>query len=399
MKRETWIALLCGVLAVGGACGGGDDDDDDGDDQPDASPGDEPDAAPGASHTGQALLLDLAFQNLPELGRGVLLELLFQDKAETKAFSYEESPGSPFACKVTEFTPEDFEPPGVDEGTFQYTVAGGPEFPPCTYVPEEGYRCIGVTGAGGDIAVVDAKMDLFSLTNPKVTFGADEVGRLLDISGSANPSNNGQFPIVDAAGDNTIIFVNQTPGAAAEKGTAAEYLTLAGVGLAEQNEILADDAQVTFALNASDGAVAEDFSRPIDIGDAFVIDDASADLIAAIPTDGSSFTIGCDGEGGSCGVATASLLQIVATDGDISQVPPFVLPPPRKKATTVFCVFLALSVTVNQASSQYIADVGATRIRAVFGRANNQFFAQQNVEMLIAAGHALGGITDPRAAR
>jgi hypothetical protein len=397
MKRHLWTAMFCTLLSVSVACGDDDGDDDDTDgDQPDASTGDGPDASAGSTHTGQALLLDLEFLNFPFLERGALLEVLFQEKATTIAPSYEESPGSPFACKVTEYTPATFAPIGVGEGTFQYTATGGPDYPPCNFVPGEGYRCVGVVGGGGTIAVDNAKMGTFSLTNEDVTFGEDEIGRLLNVSGAANPSNNGTFPILASPSENTVIFLNQQPGAAAEElGKKSAYQTVAGFGPAGTDQLLPDNSEVTFALTASEDGEAEDFTRTIDIGDAFTLDTESLETIINIPTDGSSFTIGCNGPGGTCNVATASLLQIIATDGDTSTVPPFGLPVPAKKGITMLCVFLAGSVTVNEMASAYIQDVNPTRIRTVFVRANNQLFTQPRVEMLIAAGHAIGGFTDP----
>lgn len=392
LGRDLQISLLCALTGLGVACGG-DDDDDDGGDAPDAAV-DVPDAAPAATHTGQIILLSGRFQNYPELGEGALLETTFQVKADVVPPSYEESPGSPFACKVYEFTPETYEPDGVNEGTLQFSATGGPEYPPCNYVPGQGYRCVGVMGTGGDIQVLDPKNGIFTLTNAAVTFGADEVGRFLVVQGASVPTNNGQFPIVMAMGDNTIAFRNPQPGAAEELGTSANYLTLAGFGPAGSPQGLPDDSTVTFALTAGGDGDLEDFTQTVDVGDSFTLDTASQALISDLPVDGSEFVIGCDGEGGECGTAAASLINIFASDGDTSQLPPFVLPPPQTKAVQIFCVFLAGRATVPPEASAYLQSSGATRMRAVFVRANNMLFTQAKADMQVAAGHAVAGFTD-----
>lgn len=394
LTRPISTSFFCALLALGPACGD-DDGDGNGTGGPEADAAPEADASPGATHTGQALFLQGSFIDFPQFGQGALLETLFRPKEDVVAPSFEEAPGSPFACKVFEFTPEEYAPPGLDEGTMQFSVEGGPEFPPCNYVPGQGYRCIGVTGEGGDIGVVDAEMGLFSLSNPEVTFGADEVGRFVVISGSATASNNGQFPIVGANGDNTIVYMNPKPGAAEEAGTAATYLTLAGFGPAGQNEPVANDAQVTFEFTGGGEGHVGDFTRTLDIGDDFTLDTASAALLSDLPLDGSEFTIGCAGEGGECGTSMASILNIITTDATIPPgLPPVVLPPPETKAVQVFCIFLSGSATVPAEASQYIADSGATRIRSVFVRATPVQFTQDQVEILVAAGHAQAGFTN-----
>jgi hypothetical protein len=402
LGKYLGTGLLCAVIAaVSPACGdddddgggGGDDSTDDGGTTVDAGGGGA-DAAPVATHTGQVLLLQGQFLSFPELGQGVIAEATFQAKADLVPPSFEESPGSPFACKAFEFTPETFAPAGRDEGTVQYTIDGGPEIPPCAYVPGQGYRCVGAMGTGGDIQVIDQVMGLYSLTDAQITLGGDEVGRFLVVNGAKTPANNGQFPIVMAMGDNTVAFLN-TQGGAEELATAGTYLTVAGFGPAGQTAPVADDAQVTFALTAGgEGDVAE-YSQAVDIGNAFTLDTASQTAINAVPVDGSEFTISCDGEGGDCGASAATLVNLIGTDGDITGLPPFVLPPPQSKAVQIFCVFLAGRATVPAAASQYLVDSGATRIRTVFVRANNMLFNQAKIEMQVAAGHAVAGFTDP----
>src|SRR5262245_10068877 len=256
---RTIGACLCAALAaVSVACG----DDDGGGDRADASPGGA-DAAVDGGVTPHfimtGLLGEISSPAIPQAGDGLLSVIYFVP--DPVAPDYEETPGSPLDCKAWDLTPAEFATNliGVDVGTIQWTIADGPVMPPCNFVEGRGYTCIGVSGTGGDIAVVDADNGVFSLTDANVTFGTDQEGRYLEISGAGTPGNNGAFPIVDSAGDHTVIFVNQGPGAA-EDNTAGAYQTVAGMGPAGQADPLAENATVTFDVTASADAPIESFS-------------------------------------------------------------------------------------------------------------------------------------------
>lgn len=399
-RSATWSTVLICSLFGASACGNVVHPEIDGEHGlPDAGGsradgGETPDAAPGVTHAGRAVLLDVAFQDSPKAGRGLFLDVVFHAKEGAVAPSYEQEPGSPFGCRVTELGPENFAPPGLDQGAFSYTVSGGPEVPRCSFVPGRGYRCISASGTGGSIGELLPGSGLFALFDEAATFGADEVGRLLAITGSANPANDGEFLVIDFDGDHSILFLNMTPGASSEEDTPAMYFTAVGSGPNGVNQPVPDDAEVTFTLDASPGGQAEDFVVALDIGDSFALDAASADDIGNIPVDGSAFAIGCTGEGGSCGTAAASILEIVASDGDAATFAPFLLPPPRKKAVAIRCVVEAGIASVDETASQYIQAIDPSRIRAVFARANDQLVAQPGMEIAVLAGHAIGGITD-----
>ena len=390
LTRHISTGFLCALMATAAACG-----DDDGDDSGMVDSGQPPDidASPGATHTGLSLFLQGSYPAFPEFGQGALLETKIQAYADAVPPSYEEAPGSPFACKAYEFTPEQFADGGLDEGSMQVTVENGPELPPCNFVEEMGaYRCIGVTGGGGSIGIVNAEQGIAAINNGDVTFGEDEVGRFVMINGSAEAANNGMFPIVMAPDANTIAYLN--PNAVAEETTAATYLTAAGFGPAGQNEPIDNEADVTFDFTGGGAGHVGDFSRTIDIGDSFTLDTASEALLSDIPLDGSEFTIGCAGEGGTCNAAMASIVNIQTTDAPIPPgAPPVLLPPPVEKSVQVFCIFLSGSATVPAEASQYLADSGATRVRTTFVRANPLTFTQGNTDMLVIAGHTQAGFT------
>ena len=358
------------------------------------------DASPGLEkrQSGEIVLVETAFNEHPEMGSGPLIVIgpmrAKEDKVEA---SYEEAPGSPFACKVFELTPEQYADHGVDVGTVQFTVEGGPAFPPCHFVDGPGWVCSGAAGSGGDIRSVDPKAGIFSITDPSLTFGGDEVGRLVKITGASQASNNGVFPVVDAVGDDTIYFKN--PAGIEELAMSGTYATHAGFGPAFETDPIHDDYSVTVSLTAGGQGKFEDFSTNIEFGDSFTLDTASRSKISNIPMDGSSFTIGCDGEGGSCGAAMATALNIETTDAIIEPDFPLNgqeggLPPPRSKYVRVFCLLLIGRVTVPAEASAYLARSGATRVRAFFVRAESTDEIQKDAQATLIMGHGVGGFTD-----
>lgn len=351
--------------------------------------------------SGEVLVVETKFDGHPELGSGPLVVIgpiqAEEDKVEA---SYEEAPGSPFACKVFELTAEQYANQGVNVGSFQFTIDGGPTFPPCNYVDGvTGWACSGANGTGGDIRGVDAKAGLFSITDPKLTFGQDEVGRLVKIAGASQADNNGVFPVVAVDGDNTIHY--QNPAAVEELAMAGNYSTHAGFGPSFASDPIGDDYSVTVALTAGGEGKLEDFSTNIEFGNSFSLDTASQALISNLPMDGSEFTIGCDGEGGDCGAAMATALNIEATDGVIEPTLQLNgeeggLPPPATKYVRVFCLLLIGRVTVPAEASAYLASSGATRVRAFFVRAESTEEIQKDGEVTLIMGHGIGGFTDPK---
>lgn len=380
-----WLGLLCAsVLAVG--CG---DDDGDGGGGADASNDQIDGSTLEITQRGTFLVLETSYQPVPEMGDGAFLVGKIQDIEDEVPYSFEVAPGAPFDCKVRELNPTQATDAGEDIGTVAITIDEGPAFPPCHLIPGVGWGCPAATGTGGDIANVDG--DTWSITDEQAGFTADDVGRIVNITGAAE-GNNGLFPITMVAGD-TIHFLN--PNGAEDLGTAGAYTTLAGMGPAGQTDTIDDTDTLTFQVTAGGTGKFEDFSKTVPFGDHFTLDDASAALLSDVPMDGSAFTISCAGEGGECNAATATALDIVTTDGDIAGLPPFVMPPPATKSVQILCILLVPDADVSEEVSQYIADSGATRVRTIYTRAETQDEIQDEAQVTIVAGHALMGFTDP----
>ena len=312
--------LACATLAFAGACG----DDDGNGGSIDSGPDDEVDASPLPEFESTVVFLDTSVPAVPDLGNGPIVSIDWQSFAAADVPDWEEAPGSPFGCKAWDHTAAEDADPHLDEGVMEFTTPEGyAQIPPCALIPGVGWTCVGAMRGGGDIGVVDADMGLYSLTDASVTFGTDQVGRLLHVMGTTNLANSGDFPIVGAEGDNTIVFQNGTPGADVEDATPGTYITIAGVGPLGQTFPISDDDMVGIKLTAGGAGDIEGFDRSIDMGNAFTLDTASQDVLnGGVPTDGSEFTLSCTGDGGDCSASQATIVVIDATDGSIEGLPP-----------------------------------------------------------------------------
>jgi hypothetical protein len=354
---------------------------------------------------GTLIFLEMRFLDHPEFGSGPMLHFgpLMPQGVWNDRWSWEEAEGSPFACKVVDRTPEVYFNRGLDIGNVDVSVdLGGPEMPRCKMTPDEkiGWACIGASGSGGDIHVVDAGMGIMSITNPAVTFGDEEVGRVIDIKGASNAANNGPYMVVAVDGSDTIHFKN--PAGVEEVGTTAEYATYADRGPMGAEPRISDDAQATYSVTKTDES---DFRFPgisdekVEFGNDFQVDTATEAVLTNFPMDGNEITVGCNGEGGDCGRATASAINIETTDAPIDPDAPSLgmevgLPPPIAHSWQVFCIFLTGRVVIPKTASEYIANSGATRIRTIFIRAESKAIIQEDATMNIVAGHGIGGFTD-----
>jgi hypothetical protein len=425
VTRAIKIGVLVALGTLGlSACGDDDSDDGSSDDNgtvPDAGGGSDSGGQPdgggggGATHASTSLLIQLQVLLDGFAPQGFFIESTFQAKSDLLPPSYAQMPGSPFGCVVFEKTADYYLPgsqeiedghvaTGLDEGAMQISVSGGsPEFPACEYVADEGYQCVSQSGTGGDIEVVDAAESLYSITDPSITFGDAEVGRFVNITGAANPANNGQFPIVNLppGPGNTIVYLNpqQDPVACGtapedceEIGTSASYKSLAALPGGSTPRV-ADDAEITVEHTAGGDGHTADFSKSTDIGDSFTLAADSQELINNIPMDGSSFTIGCNPDGTDCGNAMASLLVVLTTDAPPPPGPPVLMPIPLKKAVQLQCIFLTPTVTVPPEAAAFLAGSGATRVRTTFGRVNPLNFSAGATDFTVIVGNAQVGVT------
>ena len=369
-----------------------------------ADAGDDGVYPPGDRGVHTIVMLETTFIDHPELGHGPLIHIgpAWPKDEFWDGFAWEEAEGSPFGCKVRDRDPAFFLDRGLDTGTIKIDIdLGAAEIPPCKLVSQErGWACNGVSGSGGDIQVVDAEQGIMSLTDPSTTFGDDEVGRLLEIKGAANAANNGGFMVVAAAGDNAIHFKN--PAGVAELGTAAEFATYTDRGPAGAPPSISDQAEAKVSLTPTDESDPrfEAFSNEvIGFGDDFVLDDATRNLLTNFPMTGEPVTLGCNGEGGDCGRASASSIVLDTTDAPIDPDSPTLgpemgIPTPVNKSVQILCIFLTGKATIPAEASRYVAESGATRIRTIFLRADSTDVIQEKQTTTLVAGHGYGGFTD-----
>jgi hypothetical protein len=415
MRRLAYVMAGVCVLAVG--CG---DDDDDGGgadaavaDAPvaDGGPDGGPDAGPDAavpSFSGTISFQEVRVQGIPQLGQGLQIRINFQDDLTAKPPTLEEMPGSSLGCKAWEYTAAEATALSLDEGKIDFTVMdGAPVLPSCTFVPTRGYLCIGQSGTGGVLAA-GPQAGTMLFTAPTGDFTLGDVGHYVSISGATNAANNGQFPLVNVVNQTTVVIAHQA-GVVETLPGAATWAVVAGVGPNPAGAMLANgflenDDVVTVALTAGGGNHVEAFSVTFDmasgaVGDDFTLDTASQAEITSVPTDGSAFSIGCDGAGGTCNMATGSLLVITTTDTPVTGLPPFVFPPPTTKQVVIRCAAIgAGTVTVPAAYSALIQGSGATRIQTAFFRSSlngAQNTGDPKASVTIVAGHGVAGFTTP----
>ncbi len=396
LNRLTHLSLACALLAFG--CG--DDDGSSDGDNPvvDSAPDDIDSSTAAPTQTGRIVLVAATFKGFEARGEGLLLNVDVKNIEDRVPFAFEDAPGSPFGCKVTEFTPEQFAETPVNFGTLAFTIENGPAFPPCNFVDSVGYACVGAAGAGGDITVVNSGSGIYEISNDAVTFGADQVGRTVKIAGATDPRfAAGLFPIVDNAGggDHVLRFVGVPGITDDEPGTAATYQVLAGFGPALQTDPVPDDARAQLAVTAGGDGKFTDFDLDVEFGDAFTLDDATDAILSDVPLDGSAFSFSCDGTGGECNLAMANGALITTTDTPPpGGLPPFVLPPPTTKAVQVTCLQPGGGkINVSAGASAYLMNSGATRIRSTYVRANVLSETQAEATLDLGAGHAIAGFT------
>jgi len=351
------------------------------------------------THTGLVSVQDMAIHGFPEVGHGLTVQLGF---SEARAPDYEEQPGLPTGCKGWVYDVESApQPPATDQGTIAIHI-GEVSFD-CRFDPATGYTCP-VWSASGAAAISPGASGTASFTAEGASFSADDVGRYLTIQGEGAGPNLGAFPIVAVSSQSTAVVFHPE---AVEEELTASYTVMAGAGPVPDNPVepMGPDVEVTVGITPG-GEGDFDFpdAGPITPGQAFVVDDATAALLPAIPLDGGSIALGCAGAGGSCGKAVLTVVRITTTDGETDGLSPFAMPEPVAKKVDLLCASLgdaplvvpaeamALLAEVHQASP-------VTRIRTAFMREG--YALVQNPDGLpanpvrVLAGHGLLGFTTP----
>lgn len=359
--------------------------------------------APATTYSATMTALEVAVLNPPVtgqppsfFGQGLQIGISFQDSETGVAPIMEEMPGSPLGCKLYEFNQAQAVQAtlGNNEGNVTVTVTDQ-MIPTCVHMPTTGYICPhnGTASTGGIIAA-GPMPGTATLTDADTTFNADNsTGRYVSISGATNAANNGAFPILAVLGPNVILYGN--PARVAENIPATgSHVNLAGVGPipGAAAGFIANDAAASFALTPGGGNHFQAFTHmTADIGDDFTMPDAELAKLNAIPTNGAAFTITCDG--GTCGTASGSLLNIVTTDAPTAGLSPFAFPIPTTKRVQIRCAAIgATSVTVPAAYSAALMNSGYTRIQATFMRPALMAGGPANVNAI--GGHAKVGFTN-----
>jgi hypothetical protein len=368
-----------------------------------------PDASAAPTATGIISIQDQVIHGVPEAGHGLSVRADFT--APGRAPDFDEMPGELTGCKAWLYDLDESPPPAVagDEGTV--TVAGTSAAVPdgCVFDGASAYECPVASGTGAPASVtpMDAPAALYDIAG--AAFSQDDVGRHLRVSGDGeHPANAGAFAILAVPASTSAVVAN---GGASAAEFAADYTVLAGGGapgvpLDSPLDPLRDTDEVVIGIEPG-GERDLDFAdtAPIDVGDAFTLDAASDPVIGAIPVDGSPFSIGCSGEGGSCGQAFVSIIQLETTDGDTTGAPPFALPPSVDRKVIITCATPGESgrvdVPAGAAELLRAADQATpiTRIRVAFMRDGFQLATNPPPlppsSVRIVAGHQIVGFTDP----
>jgi hypothetical protein len=356
-----------------------------------------PDAAP--TYSGSISIQEVRIQGIPTLGQGIQISIGFEDSITSKPPLMQENAG-PTGCKVWEYTPAELPAlVGNDEGTIQLSkTSGTPVFGPCTFlgVQSGGYRCPAGMGVGGTVGA-GPMAGLFTFTDADATFTANTVaGAYLLIANGGPPTPH---PIVQFVSATTVVVASQTLTVGDLPATAG-WFVMAGLGpipgVADPG-FIANGEEITAVLTPGGGKHFAAASPKVLAASSFTLDDASATRIVNIPTDGTAFTVGCTGTGGSgCETtdANGSILLIQTTDGDVTGKPAPFFPPITAKRVTIRCAVLgAGSVTVPAAYSAKIMTSGATRIQATFLRNRLVQVGSQAAGINYVAGHGVVGFT------
>jgi hypothetical protein len=377
--------------------------------EPAADAAADPDAAVPATAVGIVSIQDQAIHGVPAAGHGLSVRADFS--APTRPPDFDEMPGELTGCKAWLYDMQEDPPPAPagDEGTISVrgTSAAVPDG--CVFDGVAGYTCPVASGSGAPATVtpMDAPAALYQVAG--FALSGEDVGRHLRISGDGErPANDGAFPIVAVPGPDQAVVVN--PAASAGDFTA-DYTVVAGGGAAglpldAPNDPVRDQDQIVIGIEPG-GEMHFDFpdTAAIDAGDAFTLDSASDAILSAIPIDGEPFSLGCSGEGGSCGEAFASIVQLETTDGDTGGASPFALPAAVDRKVIISCATLGeigrVDVPAGAAALLRAADqaTSITRVRVAFMRDGFQLATNPPPlpanPVRIVAGHQVVGFTDP----
>ncbi len=353
MRRFEKLSMLFAIVAASSlifasGCGGCDDDDDP-DARPPAPDADttdaiqydaiEYDAAPTSTHGGQLTLVDLELAGdretsggVPTYGHGLKHFFTFtelEDDSLTKIYDDRDAIGAGCAAWVYDLTADPVQSPPPDEnhGTFAITGTTGTYPAACIFMGGD-YLCPGASGDNddgnlilGDLEDVGegmGKLGAFTFTDTDGPFVPADAGMYISITAGNGMDNypwTGAFPVIMYLSATTIVVGNGAPAAQlndyltgapgigitsnplSDADGETTYVLVAGAGgpVPGGPEAIADDDDVIVSLDAPAGDAFEDFTTdPIPAGDAFSLPMATIGILTSAPTDGLTFTVGCN---------------------------------------------------------------------------------------------------------
>lgn len=373
-----------------------------------------PDAgAPASTHAGTISIQDRKLLGAPHLGHG--LSLLVDMSTAPRAPDYDEEPGQITGCKVWVYDLESDPPPqpAGDVGTLTIEGPSASLGPGCVFQEGAGYVCPTATGQGEVVLEHAAPGTGLPSNTARVSisgaaFGPDDAGRYLHVRGA--PGASGSFPIVSVTSATEVLVAKaQGTDPAPSVGT---YQVLAGAGPVPgtpedeaPGDPLRDSDQVRVRITpGSDSPFQFPETTVAAIGSAFTPDTATLALLEQVPLDGRAFRIGCAGEGGQCGTAEFTIIQLQTTDAPTAGLPPFALPPEKAKQVVLTCIapgergYVDIPAEASSLLAQAHAASPITRIRTAFMR-NGAVLTKNPTRpdntVRVVAGHQVIGFSSP----
>lgn len=363
---RTWNGLLTMSLLLGAGCGGGGSGDDDAA-TPDARTIDSlvPDATPTASRAMTIAVTDVTLTSADAVAAGLkggAIDITFDDLTQGGGeLVYGTSPVG--GCVVHRFDATHVENPLVGAGTvnIEAPATGSTGLlktvGPCNYVAGAGYLCASNGNTESVQAIANGSRALTFLWTGTPFTGESLVGSYLNINGYTNTSFDtgaGALPVVSQS-DNTLTVIAPANVTAGSETTSVAFTVLNGAGPIPTNvgfPVNADflgtettSVRVQKDADANWGAI--DFTV-YTRGEGFALSNSSArpELFPSVAQD---VTFSCDpNDGGDCGAddttATGVLRALIVsgktTDGDVTGLPDYVMPPPVTAYTTFQCGFI-----------------------------------------------------------
>jgi hypothetical protein len=398
---------ISGLVVLLALCGCPSDDPGDGP----AGPSDA--GTPASTHTGTISIQDRRLLGAPQLGHG--LSVLVDMSTAPRAPDFDDAPGQITGCKGWVYDLQSDPPPRTagDVGTLSVEGTSASLGPGCVFQEGAGYVCPTATGQGEVVlehaaAGTGAPPNTARISISGAAFGPDDLGRYLSLRGG--PGASGSFPIVSVLSA-TEVRVAKAPGTNPAP-AAGSYQVLAGAGPvpgAPEDEAPGDPLRnadrVRVRLTPGSGSPFQFPETTVAaLGAPFTPDTATAALLGQIPLDGRAFRLGCAGEGGQCGPAELTIIQLQTTDGPTAGLSPYALPPAKTKQVVLTCIQPGASgfVDIPAEASALLARAHAaspiTRIRTALmrnGAALTKNPTPPDNTVRVVAGHQLIGFTNP----